>query len=423
MRGEYALSALLDCPWAITTNVMKTMLGVAVEEKAVLEAAFAQEEDYTANRVKRQGRTAVLNIEGPIFEKASLFHKVSGGTSVSLFKRDFQAALDDPLTEAILLDVNSAGGEAAGVSEMAQHIFEARGRKPVWAYIGSRAYSGGYWLASAAERIVMYKTAWAGSIGVIATVTDSRKRKERDGYTEHDFVSSQSPLKRMDPATDAGAQQLQQMVDEMAAHFIADVAAFRAVTAEHVAERFGRGGVLAAERAVAAGMADETGTFDGTLARLNGEGRTDGKALFLPAAAVAAAAPAEDTAEKEESKPMAEDKQPDTEQVRAAAEAAASARIEAILYCEEANGREALARHIAFKHRNMGAEEARGFLAAAERKQPEPAPEAKAEDQFAAHMRTLMNPQVGVGGDEPDDIADEVRRVTGYLPAAQRRAS
>ena len=145
-------------------------------------------------------------------------------------------------------------------------------------------------------------------------------------------MSSQSPLKRMDPATEQGRDQLQEIVDTMAAQFIAEVAAYRAVTAEHVMAKFGRGGVLVARSAVAAGMADETGTYEGVIARLNA---TQGAAGVVSIAAGATAM----TTGAEEEKPMAEETQPNEQEITARVKA----RIRAITGCAEATGREALA--------------------------------------------------------------------------------
>jgi signal peptide peptidase SppA len=422
MRGDQALGLLCGYPWAITEEKLRAMLDIVVtiQDGEIATAALKEEElpEHTSNRVRRHGAVAVIDVQGPIFRRANLFHRVSGGASIELFDRDFKAALTDARVEAILLSIDSPGGEAKGVSEMASKIHDGRKVKPVWAYVESQALSGGYWLASAASRIVLHKTAYAGSVGVVASVTDSRERKKRDGYTEHEFVSSQSPLKRMDPATDAGREQLQRMVDELAAHFIADVAAFRDVTAEHVTEKFGRGGMLIAKDAVSAGMADETGTYEGAIGRLSGE------TLLRTGTLVLAASAKQTETVEEEVQRMAEEKQP-VEQAGAAAvtanDPATKARIRAILECEEARGRDALARCLAFDD-DMDPEKARKFLAAApaillgpaERNEP-------AEDQFSAHMKTVANPKVGVQGEDQDDVAKEVAAISSYIPPPQRR--
>ena len=429
----HTLGYLCDRPWAITEAAMNSMwkfiqreeqradevaakFRVYLEEpeKHSFDAAASGNERYLENtnqRVKLRGSTAVLPIDGPIFRKANIFTAISGAVSSELLHKDIQTALDDPQIDSLLFKVNSPGGEADGISELAGEIFKARGRKPIWAYVSGWAASGAYWLVSAADHIVMHSSGWAGSIGVIATINDDSKRRERDGYTKYEIVSSQSPLKRVDPATDEGQTVLKAMVDEMAAQFIDEVAAYRKTTAENVTNNFGKGFVIRAPKAIAAGMADETGTFEETVARLNSDRRMANVLSVAVSAVPAAATEAEEV-------PMAEEKQPDVNEARASAVAADRARISAILDCEEAKGREKLARHLALKT-DMTPEAAREMLSTVE--QPAAQPKAAQPDQFTQHMRTVANPQVGVATEQPDDTDAEVQRIVSYLPANQRR--
>jgi hypothetical protein len=103
---------------------------------------------------------------------------------------------------------------------------------------------------------------------VVMTYVDTTARDEKAGIRKIEIVSSQSPKKRPDPATEEGRAQVQEMLDDLAAVFIEDVARFRAVSEETVLSDFGRGGVLVGARAVTAGLADGLGSFEGVLAEL-----------------------------------------------------------------------------------------------------------------------------------------------------------
>jgi ClpP class serine protease len=208
----------------------------------------------------RRGRIAVVPVTGPIVRYADLFSSASGGTSVETLASDFAAALDDPKSDAVLLAVDSPGGEISGVAEMAEMIHRARTIKPVWAYVSDLGASAAYWLASAADQIVLAQTAAVGSIGAVAAVKDPAKSKG-----EIEFVSSVSPNKRADPTTESGRAQLQQLVDTLGEIFVADVARFRAVDPETVVRRYGAGGLLIGQGAVDAGMAERLGSFEDTL--------------------------------------------------------------------------------------------------------------------------------------------------------------
>ena len=93
-------------------------------------------------------------------------------------------------------------------------------------------------------------------------------------------------------------------------------------------------------------------------------------------------------------------------------------RVRAITECEEADGRTAFARHLAFST-DMDLQTARGFLAASEKAAVK---EEKKEDSFVAQMRTMQNPNVGASSGEPeDDTAREIAMISAYIPASQKR--
>jgi ClpP class serine protease len=210
----------------------------------------------------RRGSVGVLAITGPIVRRASFFSSMSSsGASVDALAQELTRAVDDPSFTSILLDVDSPGGEANGIAELADAIFAARASKPVWAYVSDLGASAAYWLASAADEIVVAETAALGSIGVVAAMRDPKAAK--DGVIE--FVSSVSPHKRPDPTTKAGAAQIQALVDTLGTIFVDTVARNRGVSADTVISDFGAGGLKVGRDAVLAGMADRLGSFEGAV--------------------------------------------------------------------------------------------------------------------------------------------------------------
>jgi len=265
-----AFSRACSVPWAILPQTLTDILTIAANEHApdwgaieALAARRAKRMDEARN-VGLRGGVAVVNVFGPIFRHANLMSEVSGATTVQTLAHDFNAALDNPDVSAIVLNVDSPGGEVAGINEFAQMIFEARGKKRVIAYVDGYAASAAYWIASAADEIVTDSTGILGSIGVVSTVGDPSKRTARD----IEFVSSQSPKKRPNPTTESGKTQIQAMVDALAEVFVETVARNRGVTTDTVLESFGQGGVMVGREAVAAGLADRVGTFESLITEL-----------------------------------------------------------------------------------------------------------------------------------------------------------
>jgi ClpP class serine protease len=213
----------------------------------------------------RRGSVGVLPVIGPIFHRANLFTRYSGATANALLARDFARLMADPEVESILMEVDSPGGTIGGTGELANMIYEARGRKPIVAYVPSMAASGGYWIASAADSIVIAESGLAGSLGVVSVVPSSYKDNG-----EEVVVSRKSPLKWRDPGSETGRAELQRQVDALYEVFAGSVADHRGVKQEVVESDYGQGGLLVGTSAVKAGLADRIGTFEGTWRRLNG---------------------------------------------------------------------------------------------------------------------------------------------------------
>jgi len=272
------INAITSATWAIEPQALAQIIGIVEDHASLsreewaerLEAVEKQRGRPLSNDRKavtvRDG-VATIEVVGPIVRRADMFSQISGMTSIETLAKDFGAAMDDRTVRAIVLAVDSPGGEVTGVAEFADMIYAARSvpnAKPVVAYIGGLGASAGYWIASAAERVVCDSTALLGSIGVVQVVRDPSKSRD----TSIEFVSSQSPHKRPDPTTGTGAAQIQDVVDAMASVFVAAVARNRDVPEATVLADFGGGGLFVGGAAVAAGLADAVGSYESVLADL-----------------------------------------------------------------------------------------------------------------------------------------------------------
>ncbi len=267
-QAQWAIFSQQDTEGRIHAPHLKRILDIASRTNEPDFEAVAQKVADRADEsgiLEIRGNVAVINITGPIFRYANLFTWISGATSIQELALAFRKAVDDDSVKAIVLNVDSPGGEVSGISELALEINRARDRKPVIAYADDLTASGAYWLASAAGWIVASDTAELGSIGVVGTWV---VYAPAEGETAYQFVSSVSPKKRPDLASEEGKAVVQQRIDDLAAVFVSRVAQYRGVSVETVLSDFGQGGVLIASKAVAAGMADEIGTFEELIDKL-----------------------------------------------------------------------------------------------------------------------------------------------------------
>jgi signal peptide peptidase SppA len=260
------LRAITADRWAIQQDALERIVAIAQglnDAPESLAAKLGRPLDNTRT-VTRRGDAAIVPVFGPIFRYANLFTDVSGATSVETLARDFRTAVDDPSVKSVILEIDSPGGQVAGVSEFAEQVRAAASIKPIIAYVSDLGASAAYWIASAASEIVARDTARLGAIGVVLRAVGGNK-------DEIKFISGQSPNKHVAPDSDAGRAQYQAEVDKLADVFIAAVAEYRGVSVETVANDFGRGGVLVGQEAVNAGLADRLGSLESVIDEINAQ--------------------------------------------------------------------------------------------------------------------------------------------------------
>ncbi len=264
-RGS-AFDLVASTPWAIQPAMLETISAIARRENDSPEALEARlgRPLQNARAVTMRGSVALVPVTGPVFRYANLFTEVSGGTSLGVLAQDFTTALEDPAVSAIVLNIDSPGGQANGIAEFAQMV-RAATTKPVVAYVAGMAASAAYWIAAAAPGGVrISKTAEVGSIGAVVAIDPG---KSSAGVVE--IVSSQSPKKRADVTTADGRSQIQTRIDNLAQVFVEDVATYRGVSVDTVLADFGQGDMRMGAEAVALGMADRVATLEEVIAELN----------------------------------------------------------------------------------------------------------------------------------------------------------
>ena len=126
-----------------------------------------------------QDGVAIIPIHGSLINR---FGQCYGYvTGYNFIRRQRDAAMADPDVTAIVYDVNSGGGEAAGCFELADESFALRGTKPTISVVDSACYSAAYALASTSDQVVVTPTGGAGSVGVYTMHVDMSKMLENCG--------------------------------------------------------------------------------------------------------------------------------------------------------------------------------------------------------------------------------------------------
>lgn len=214
------------------------------------------------------GKLAVIPIHGTLVRRTSGLEAESGLASYSGIAAQLDAALASPEVAAILLDVDSPGGESGGVFDLADRIRAAAQVKPVWAVANDMAFSAAYALASAATRVFVARTGGVGSIGVIAMHVDQSVKDAKDGvrYTAVFAGERKNDLNPHEPISDEAHAVLKAEVHRVYDLFVETVARHRGLDADAV--RATEAGLFFGPDAVAAGLADAVGGFDDALTQL-----------------------------------------------------------------------------------------------------------------------------------------------------------
>ncbi|MGC0110727.1 S49 family peptidase, partial [Ralstonia pseudosolanacearum] len=173
---------LFGVPLAIDRPKLDVILSVLGPRVGL--AGLAPPGDYiTPERTSVRGNAqiAVIPIHGTLVRRTVGLEAESGLASYTAIGDQLDAALADPGVAAILLDVDSPGGESGGVFDLADRIRAAAAMKPIWAVANDMAFSAAYALASAASRVFVSRTGGVGSIGVIAMHVDQSIKDAKDG--------------------------------------------------------------------------------------------------------------------------------------------------------------------------------------------------------------------------------------------------
>jgi signal peptide peptidase SppA len=212
---------------------------------------------------------AIIPIMGTLVRRTMGLEALSGLTSYAELSEQLMEAVSDPFIRAILLDIDSPGGEAGGVFDLADQIYAARQVKPVWAVANEEAFSAAYALAASAERLYVPRTGGVGSIGVIAVHLDQSQADEEEGlkYTAIFAGAHKDDYSQHKPLADPARDSLQKEVNRIYGLFIQSVARGRSMDVE--ALRATEAALFFGDEAKAVGLADKLGTFETALTDLS----------------------------------------------------------------------------------------------------------------------------------------------------------
>ncbi|MGE0724259.1 MAG: S49 family peptidase [Alphaproteobacteria bacterium] len=212
---------------------------------------------------------AIIEVHGTLVARCGGLDALSGLASYGEVLAQYRAARDDASVRAILLDIDSPGGEVDGCFDLADEIAAGRGGKPCWAVSNHAAYSAAYAIAAACDQVWVSRTGGVGSIGVFYLHCDVSARDRKEGMAWTPIFAGARKLDGWEhaPLSEEAQADAQDDVDEVYDLFVSSVAAWRGMEEDAVRETEARC-ITGLGGAVDAGLADQVGTIDDALAAL-----------------------------------------------------------------------------------------------------------------------------------------------------------
>lgn len=213
------------------------------------------------------GDVAVVSIEGPLAQRAWSCWMFEGDGYDAITER-VSAALGDPSIRAVVLRIDSPGGEVAGCFEAVRSIRSAAqsAGKPLTAFVDEMACSAAYALACACDRIVLPDTGCVGSVGVILALMEESKALDMAGITPNVITSGAAKADghRAIPLSPDARARIQAEVDQLAQVFAQEVANGRGIDAQEALALEAQ--IFYGAEAIKRGLADQIGNLRSAIA-------------------------------------------------------------------------------------------------------------------------------------------------------------
>lgn len=187
------------------------------------------------------GGVGVVFVSGMIRQKEDIWTEWGYGTAGSTVASKVESFLSKSDVHAVLLVVDSPGGQAAGNEEAARRIRAAseQSGKPVWTVAHGTMASAAYYLGAAANRVLATDGTSAGSVG--ALMIHAQWRPEDVTFNVIRFGEMKATPNQYEALGDAGKAEMQRIVDQCGSQFLATVAEFRGVSLSDARTKFGQG--------------------------------------------------------------------------------------------------------------------------------------------------------------------------------------
>jgi protease-4 len=225
------------------------------------------------------GKTKILlvDLSGVITDqdKRSLLGFDKEVSDVARIREELEKAARDERVKAIILRIDSPGGTVTACDIIHQEILRYKKKHNVFvaASFMNVSASGGYYIATAADRIVAHPTTITGSIGVIVTKFNVKGLMDKLGVQEESIKSGDKKdiLSPFRGSTPEERKIVQDIIDSLYQKFLAVIEQGRQGISRPELKKLADGRVFTAQQALQAKLIDDVGYLDDTVAMVKKE--------------------------------------------------------------------------------------------------------------------------------------------------------
>ncbi len=221
--------------------------------------------------VERSGRSsadkiAVISLRGLI--STGVAGNV-GDSMVDDLRWQLEQARNDDRVRAVVLDVDSPGGEVTASDMIYNAVVKTRAKKPVVVYMESLAASGGYYVSCGGQYLMANETSITGSIGVIIQTLNYERLFDKIGLASVVFKSGKfkDMLNGARPITPEERDYVQSFVMKIYDKFLGIVAQERHLSAEALRNSIADGRILSGRDALEYKLIDGLGQIEDAFAK------------------------------------------------------------------------------------------------------------------------------------------------------------
>src|SRR4051794_16664010 len=229
----------------------------------------------------QRGARATTDKIAVITMRGLISTSIPGNVSDSMvddLRAALQQAREDHRVKAIVLEIDSPGGEVTASDEIYSAVVKTRARKPVVDYMDSLAASGGYYVSCGGKFLMANETTITGSIGVIIQTLNYEQLLNKIGLASVVFKSGKfkDMLNGARPITPEERELLQNFIMNTYDKFLGIVAKERNLPADLLRNTVADGRILSGKEALQNKLIDGVGQIEDAFAKAKEMGRAPG---------------------------------------------------------------------------------------------------------------------------------------------------